>query len=164
MKQVMFFAVLCMGCGSAVAADGLRPGCYHRDYSAEHLRQHPEQVVDEITMGVERDEQGNLIARLKVATADQGHAGQNGLGNRIFMQSLICFDQNGQMVCAVECDGGLFSVTRQTEDAVTIKTKYLMVGDAEACGGTLDLAERPMIPVKYKLDLVPDAACKGHSQ
>lgn len=156
---------ICISIASALiataAAGEIREGCYHRDYSDAHLAKHPEQVVDWMTMIVERDGQGNSVARMLVAAANQGHARRAGLGNRLFRQWLFCWDENGRATCGVECDGGTFTVTRDTGNSLTFRTDYLVVGETEECGGVLDLAEIPGKPVKYRLDLVSDSTCDG---
>ena len=83
------------------------------------------------------------------------------MGDRIFNQWLGCFDDGGRTICAVDCDGGNFMLTRRTSDSLTIQTKYLMVGETGECGGAIDLAEKPMTSVKYRLDVVPDGTCDG---
>ena len=143
-------------------AQSIQEGCYHRDYSDNHLRTHPDQVVDWITMRVGADDWGNQTVSMVVNSANQGHAKRSGLGGQEFNQWLICFSDDGTDACAVECDGGSFKVTKQTSDAITFRTSYLLVGDnEEQCGGALDLAEFPNTPVSYRLDLVSDSACDG---
>lgn len=142
-------------------AEDLRPGCYYRDYSAQHLAAHPDQVVDWIKMVVEKDSYGDTVARMLVASANQGHAKLNTRGGRLFEQWLFCYKENGRTACAADCDGGRFFVTRQTRDSLTFETKYLMVGENEDCGGALDLAEIAGKSVKYRLDRVSDSACDG---
>ena len=146
---------------ATASAAELMPGCYHRDYSPQHLASHPDQVVDWISMLVEKGQDGSTSARIRVASANQGHARRSGFGNHIFDQWLFCYDDNGGIACSADCDGGRFILTRQTQTSITFSTRYLMVGEQDDCGGALDLAEVPGQPVKYRLDRVSDSACDG---
>lgn len=136
-------------------------GCYVRDYSDAHLAKHPAQVVDRITLDLYRQATGEVVAEMWVVTARQGHAARAGEGGKRFSQFLICWDDAGRPVCGVECDGGKMDITRLDANGLTFQTSYLLVGDAEACGGVVDLAERPGQPVSYRLDRVEPAVCAG---
>jgi hypothetical protein len=59
----------------------------------------------------------------------------------------------------VECDGGSFEVVAQAEGRIDIRTRYLLVGTDDDCGGPVDLAEVPDTPVTYRLFRAPDTAC-----
>ena len=152
---LMLAAVLAGG----AQAGGPAPGCFERSYSADHLARHPEQVVERIVLQILTNGE-NTAARLWVNTARQGHARAEGLGGQRFAQVLECWDDaDGRGFCAVECDGGNFTVTKRDAKSLTFETKYLMVGDTEECGGAVDLAERPRELVTYRLNAAADAIC-----
>lgn len=144
--------------------------CWVRDYTADHLASHPDQVVASMRLWFSRPEQSeydDLLAGIRVVAAHGGHAKAAGQGGRTFDQGLICFDDITPLTCAVECDGGAFRVTRQTEDMIEITTDYLIVGDfegqvmeEEGCGGAMDIAEHMGQPVTYRLYRADPAACE----
>ncbi len=76
-------------------------------------------------------------------------------------QFLFCGTESRGDRCQVECDGGSLDVTKQTNDYMVFRTRYLMVGDAQSCGGYVDLAEHPGQWVSYKLNRVSASACSG---
>jgi len=161
-RNIIFTSLAAILLAGSGWAGGPPPGCYHRDYTDAHLRKHPKQIVDWITMIVERDQYGQDAARMMVFTANQGHVQNSGQGHQVFTQFLFCFDEaGGKARCSVECDGGGFVVTRDTGKSLTFQTKNLWVGETDECGGAVDLAEIPGKPVKYRLDRVSDSACDG---
>ena len=153
-------AALVLGVGAATAG-GPVPGCYARDYSDAHLAANPDQVVDRIVLRVRADAGAGTVADLWVITARQGHVLKSGQGGRRFTQFLYCRDESRGPVCAVECDGGSFTVTAQGPDGLSFSTDYLLVGEGEGCGGAVDLAERPGRAVTYRLDRVAWSVCDG---
>ena len=161
MRNIICISAALAVLGTTALAGEIRPGCYHRDYSASHLAKHPKQVVDWITMIVEKDASGYTFARMLVGTANQGHVKRAGLGGQVFKQWLSCWEDGGRAMCGVDCDGGNFRVTKQSGSSLTFQTDYLMVGDTGECGGAIDLAEVPGKPVKYRLDVVSESACDG---
>ncbi len=159
MRSIIFISAVALLVGP-VAAQGLPPGCYVRDYSAAHLAKHPAQVVGWIRLKVFKDAYGDTVADLDAAVADQGHAAGSGLGGQVLGQALHCWESGGQTGCSVECDGGWFTVQRSDAESLTIRTEYLLIGDVEGCGGALDLAEVPGQPVSYRLDRIDDGYCE----
>ena len=145
--------------GVTTAEEGPDPGCYMRDYPADHLAAHPAQVVDRIAMQVYHDELGNTLAHMWVGFAEQGHVAGTRFAGQTLYQFLLCFDHQGQAGCAVECDGGSFRVTKENAKGLTLRTDFLLVGDTEDCGGAVDLAEIPGQPVSYRLNRVDPAIC-----
>ena len=143
------------------AADGPTPGCYARDYDPTHLAAHPEQVVSamRLRIGVP-GANGEAPAQLRVVLADQGRARAEGFGGRTLTQALVCKDRSDGPACGVECDGGLFSVSEDTE-GLMLTTDRLLVGDSEDCGGSFDLVERQGEPVSYRLLRADPGACEG---
>ncbi len=142
-------------------AEGPDAGCYVRDYSDAHLAQSPAQVVDWMQLWVYEDENSNKLANMLVGFANQGHVAGTKHAGQVLDQFLLCFDYDSRKGCTVECDGGNFFVTRDTGEAMTIETDYLMVGATDSCGGAVDLAEKPGKAVKYKLNRVAAHQCEA---
>ncbi len=151
--------ILCVG--GAWAQSGPEPGCYSRNYSAAHLQSQPDQVVAAMKLKI-YDQDGGRFARMIVSFANQGHVRRDGHGAQVLDQFLLCFDESdGTPICAVECDGGSFRITRQDKTGLTFETDYLMVGNTEECGGLINLAEKPRESVKYRLGRVDPQNCQG---
>ncbi len=142
-----------------VWADGPDAGCYVRDYSDAHLAGQPAQVVDWMQLWIYQDDNQNKLANMLVGFSNQGHVASTKHAGQVLDQFLLCFDYDGRQGCTVECDGGNFFVTRETGDAMTIETDYLMVGETDSCGGAVDLAEVPGKAVRYKLNRVVASQC-----
>ena len=111
-----------------------------RDYSAAHLAQHPNQIVDWIRLKVFQDAYDGTVADLDVLFANQGHVAGSGFDGRIVGQALHCWESGGETGCSVDCDGGSFIVTKDDGAVLMFKTDGLMVGDTESCGGAVSLA------------------------
>jgi len=161
MKTFVATVLVAAVVGTAVFAGGPRSGCYQRDYTQAHLSSHPDQIVDQITLLIRKDDYGETVASMRVLTANQGHVALSGHGNQLFDQFLICWADGARTGCSVECDGGRFEVTRDTGKALTFRTRNLWVGNTDECGGAIDLAERPGQPVSYRLNKVGASACSG---
>ncbi|MCK4713676.1 MAG: hypothetical protein KAT26_12440 [Marinosulfonomonas sp.] len=136
-------------------------GCFTRDYSDAHLAANPDQVVEQISLKFSRQAE-ERIAEMRVLTANQGHVRQSGHGGQVFEQFLYCFDgmiTDGIWACGVECDGGRMEIIRDDGKILEFRTKYLMVGETEECGGAIDLAETENVLVVYRLQRVADSQC-----
>lgn len=148
---------------AVTAQEGPTPGCYIREYSPAHLDAHPDQVARALYMYIHDEtfeDYTNRFAYLVVDFVNQGHVKRNGHGAQRLDQSLVCFrDGEGKQGCSVECDGGWFTVSGETDSTLTIATEYLMVGDTEGCGGAIDLAETTGQVVKYRLNRVDPRRC-----
>lgn len=137
--------------GSVRAQSGPEPGCFHRAYSEDHLKRNPDQVVAAMRLKI-FDSGNERHAQMDVRFANQGHVRRTGYGGQRLKQLLVCTEtSNGRQRCGVECDGGLMVVTRQDASGLTFETDYLVVGEAEQCGGAVDLAEKPGERVSYRL-------------
>ncbi|MCU0906929.1 MAG: hypothetical protein MUF73_05645 [Rhodobacteraceae bacterium] len=141
------------------SAQGMPQGCWARDYDAAHLAANPDQVVRAMRLSFGKDPENGPVAWLEVTLADQGHAGREGLGGVLLQQGLLCRADGGRPTCVVECDGGSFEVVAQAGGQIDIRTRYLLLGIDDECGGPVDLAELPDTPVTYRLFRAPDSAC-----
>lgn len=136
-------------------------GCYERTYSQAHLAKNPDQVVEQIAVKFGQNA-GERVAQMSVLTANQGHVKASGSGGKLLDQYLFCFapqDGDKNWVCRVECDGGNMEIIRADAKTLLFRTKYLMVGDRNECGGPVDLAEKINQSVTYKLTRVADSQC-----
>ncbi|MEP3278623.1 MAG: hypothetical protein ABJN26_18505 [Stappiaceae bacterium] len=134
-------------------------GCYHRDYSRDHLKENPDQVVSAMRLKI-YDSGNERHAAMEVQFANQGHAGRDGHGNKQMKQYLVCFSNSGGApTCGVECDGGQMRLVKQDGAGLTFETDYLMVGETEQCGGAVDLAEHPGQSVRYRLNRAGPNIC-----
>lgn len=159
-KKKLWVGGLVLWAGAVSAAD-IRPGCYERVYSDDHLRSHPEQVVWQIRLKVgDWFSEVSRAGRLEVIAANQGHARQNDMMGRVLVQTLYCGTEARGDVCRAECDAGQLEVTKQDSAGLTFRTRYLMAGEG-GCGGGLDLAELPNQWVSYRLNRVSDSVCAG---
>ncbi|SMX30275.1 hypothetical protein TRP8649_04418 [Pelagimonas phthalicica] len=160
-KLVTLSAALA-ACGSFAAANDIRPGCYERIYSQSHLASHPDQHVAAIRMKVgEWITNVSRDTRLEATFANQGQVRGTGAAGRTMAQFLFCGTEDSWDRCQAECDSGSLQVIKQSNSSMTFRTRYLMVGDAQSCGGYVDLAEIQGQWVSYRLNRVPDANCRG---
>ncbi|WP_299419441.1 hypothetical protein [uncultured Shimia sp.] len=157
-KNVLLSGALMAG---PALAEGPPEGCYVRDYSDAHLAGQTAQVVDWMQLWIYSDENQNKLANMLVGFTNQGHVAGTQHAGQVMDQFLLCFDSGGRKGCTVECDGGNFFVTRDSGDAMTIETRYLMVGETDSCGGAVDLAEVPGKAVKYKLFRADAQRCEA---
>lgn len=144
------------------AAEDIRPGCYQRVYSDQHLWDHPAQVVKSVRLRV--GDWMTEVAReatIEVVPANQGHVrGQPWVGARL-QQFLICGTETGAPFCQVECDGGRMEVTKQDGQGMVFRTRYMVVGNTSECGGVMDMAEVRGAYTSYRLYRVADSDCYG---
>ena len=147
----------------AMAGEGPSLGCYERDYSDTHLADHPDQIVDRIVLDIYRPPDGgeDIFVKMAVWTANQGYVRKTGQGGQRFDQSLYCYQDGKAARCQVECDGGHFTVEHDDGEVLQFATGYLQAGEAEECGGAIDLAERPGQMVSYRLMRAPGATCEA---
>ncbi|MFK7940884.1 MAG: hypothetical protein AB8B82_15995 [Roseovarius sp.] len=162
MRNIIFTSAMVLAT-AATAQEGPTPGCYTRDYTQAHLDKHPDQVARALTMWIHDQQDGeftNRFAYLVVDFANQGHVKRDGHAAQRLDQSLICWKGSDRRKgCSVECDGGSFYVSDETDSTLTIATEYLWMGDAEGCGGKIDLAETAGREVKYRLNRVDPQNC-----
>ncbi|MDU8929993.1 hypothetical protein RXV86_21620 [Alisedimentitalea sp. MJ-SS2] len=143
-------------------------GCFARDYSDAHLAAHPDQIVDRIWLEFfkyppEVFDGDDPYASVRTLTANQGHVARDGFGGQVFDGGMFCYPDQRRggdaWNCSVDCDGGWFQIIRDDGEVLELRTRYVMVGDTETCGGAIDLAERPQQFVTYRLNRVDDAVC-----
>ena len=145
----------------AVLAEGPASGCWARNYDAEHLAAHPEQVAAWLSLAIlGKNEAGETEARLRIALANQGRAATEGMGGQILDQHLICGDWGHGPACGVECDGGQASVAEGPGGTLVLTTGRLLVG-GEGCEGEFDIVERLGEPVTYRLERAAPGDCEG---
>lgn len=160
MKQPLTLALCC----AAMPALAAPEGCYTRHYSADHLAEHPAQVVANLWVAFERDAETDArSARMGVTTASGGHVAGTDQADAFFPQWLVCDASEDPFWCAVECDGGMFEVVRDTFESVDIRTEYLTVGTRGSCGGAVDIAEATGTgaPTTYRLFRSPPDGCQA---
>ncbi len=153
--------VLGLALSTGASAEDIRPGCYERVYTEDHLRRHPDQVVWQIRLKV--GEWVTSVSReglLQVVAANQGHARASGHGGKLLSQYLYCGTETRWDICQAECDAGRLQVTKQSGQGMTFRTRFLMVGDGFECGA-MDLAEIRDQWVSYRLNRVSDDVCSG---
>ncbi|CUH77859.1 hypothetical protein [Tropicibacter naphthalenivorans] len=147
--------------GGALAAEDIRPGCYERVYTEDHLRSHPEQVVWQIRLKVgDWFTEVSREGKLEVVAANQGHARSNDMMGRVLEQSLYCGTETRGDVCQAECDAGRLEVIKQDSSGMIFRTRFLLVGE-DGCDGLMDLAEVRDQWVSYRLNRVSASVCSG---
>ena len=160
--RIACLALLAFSMAPPSSAEEIRPGCYQRIYSDQHLRDHPEQVVKSVRLTV--GDWMTEVARqatIEVVPANQGHVrGQPWVGARL-QQFLICGTESGAPFCQVECDGGRMEVTKQDTQGMVFRTRYMVVGNTTERGGMMDMAERRGAYTSYRLYRVADSDCYG---
>ena len=117
---------------TSLTAQDIPTGCYVREYSKEHLKQNPAQIVDRMSILFDPpDSEGYGWADVQVLLADQGHAARDGYGGKrvsgggINVNGSLRFDSSS-------CDGGGFEVIASDANTITIKTYGFVLG--AGCG------------------------------
>lgn len=146
----------------ALASPGLAQdaplGCFVRDYSDEHLKKNPEQVVDRISILFSPFDD-NVSADVKVLLADQGHAGRDGYGGQRAFE--IAGNYYKPLRFSVDCDGGSFDVVKQDAAGITIETSGFRLA-VDGCideGISTTLAEEGSTSTRYRLNRAETKAC-----
>lgn len=152
-------AALVVAVATQARADGPGVGCFERVYSDAHLAGQPAQIVKRMVLDIHQQEGGAKVAEMLVTTANQGYVAITGHGGQSFRQFLLCWSDGGRNICAVECDAGRMEVTRQDNTGLTFRTDTLWVGDADECGGAVNIIEKPGQSVSYRMNRVSQAIC-----
>lgn len=164
MRSLVFVGLLALATPApnlAQAQDIL--ACYARNYSDAHLAANPAQVVQSMVFAFEQGE-AEVLVNMAVKVANGGHAKGGPLVGKWVRQGMFCFDGGAGQVgtrCAIECDAGSMEVVKVTPNSLTFRTNYLTVGEADECGGSIDIAERPGQPVSYKLMKADPKHCEA---
>lgn len=90
--------------------------CYLRQYSRQHMADHPDQLVTQIAVGPEQGAFEADVLILKVAVYLRG-------SDERFLASAYCDNTGGTLSCGLEGDGGWFQMKPAKGGAV-----MLMVG------------------------------------
>ena len=157
MRRFSILPLVCLMAGPALAQT-MPDGCFTRTYAQAHLDQHPEQVVERISI-LFGPYETLVTAEIKVLLADQGHAGRDGFGGRRMSESAANFTTPLQF--GIECDGGSFDVIALDANGITIETGYVRVA-SDGCGGddSTSLAEAGSALTRYRLERSDLAACE----
>lgn len=117
MKGLGFaLALALMGAGASA-----QQACFTREYSIEHLAKQPAQTVRAITVAFDglATGEGTLGEWADVSVWFRGDG-------RRWTMGLWC--PPGGASCAVECDGGVFSLRWKGSDTILLKTSGFIVG------------------------------------
>ncbi len=94
------------------AAAPHRGGCFHRDYSADHLARHPDQRVTSITLAPvpldspEGEIELNVMIRLR--------------GGGVYSSLAYCSPSRATLACRMEGDAGTFTLTGAADSALLL--------------------------------------------
>ncbi|MDO6590612.1 MULTISPECIES: hypothetical protein [Rhodobacterales] len=149
-------------------ANGHDLPCFQRIYSAEHMADHPEQTVSELTFWFELIHMGDYLAgNFKAQTADTPVTRETGLADQAFEDSMFCGD--GQYPypyqlsqCGLECGGTDVLIEYLTPDEILFHTKGISVNNFEGrcTSGVLQEGDDDSFTT-YRLFLVPSEVCTG---
>jgi hypothetical protein len=128
--------------------------CFERAYSTPHLKMHPKQTVRWIRIEHAASKDGYIYADVKARFVGD---------RRLFSDGGSCsYEDNGDLVCGIDCDGGRYSLTERNDGKIIMRP----IGRVRvtACGGDEDSIYRE-IQAKddhnmFILDRVPNSQCK----
>jgi hypothetical protein len=142
-----------------------QPKCYGREYSRAELRAHPKQTVEQIKAKLIKysaDPQVNS-AGLKIEVRLKGEEGTN------YHAEFSCFENAGQTMCAIECDGGSVTVAEFDQTKMTLNSNGFTVSggcgdDGEGTSANAS-ATKFLDAIKggddiFKLQALPQAYCQ----
>ncbi|MEJ6393950.1 hypothetical protein V8J82_11825 [Gymnodinialimonas sp. 2305UL16-5] len=157
MKRRRGLSIICISAmvPSLALAQSFPAGCFVRDYSAEHLAEHPEQGVAEIRMLFDENDLSLTIAAVMGET---GQAVRDDVAGRHLTERALC-DRNGR--CAILCDGGDLWLHRDEGASILMRTDGARIA-TEPCRTDLpssDLAEAPNAVTTYRLFRASEEAC-----
>lgn len=98
---------------------GIKKGqevCFGREYTTAHLKAHPQQTVKKITAKIGRtnDEFPSFpYLRLEIY--------QNKGPKKKLSQFLACHENNGEVMCSVDCDGGSVNILSRKKSSLLIQ-------------------------------------------
>ena len=163
MRNIIYISLLAGAVAFPAIAEPT-PGCFMRVYDAAHLARQPAQIVEAMWFQYRNREDGPR-AMVTVMTSEIPRLRAAGQDAAFFEQDTYCWEAEGQKnwMCGGECDGGLLEITRDDGKVMELRTDYFLMGKTEGpqeCGGELDLTEKPMTPVTYRLFRVNDSECE----
>ena len=102
--------------------------CFTRSYSAAHLARNPLQTVKDITI---------KLTRTSPWTSNEGEfmqvlVHQKKSPRKALRQAMSCFESGGEVICAVDCDGGSMVVNALKDGKLTITNNNLTL--KSGCG------------------------------
>ncbi len=177
MRNMICLSLICFG--TFGFADEPTELCFHRQYTDQHLVNHPRQTVAELTISIDRFVPGQTynwsnddapqakISALMASTPLTEAADQ--VGER-FGNVLMCATHTrhpndadwvrpGALHCAVECDGGFFEVLSVDANELLIRTEGVRLTDRANCGGPARLKDDVDGPTTYKLFAAAPELC-----
>lgn len=161
--KIIYLSLLFSMAAQAVTLDGvfgsLPEGgtCFTRSYSSAHLARHPKQTVKNITI---------KLSRTSPWTANDGEfmqvlVNQKKAPQKNLRQAMSCFESDGEVVCAVDCDGGAMYVTALKDGKLTVSNQNLTLkgGCGEDEDETIYLQTIAGGDDSFVLSEAPMAAC-----
>lgn len=185
MRNITFtsaLALAAMALPSAAQTEAdLVGNCYSRSYSAEHLAKNPRQTVAALSLlfrAIDGFPDAHMSAEVYATMADTPGTRADGVAGQTLEQWTFCqplarpwnggpkdaWIKTGRMTCFVECDGGMFQITKTGSDSLTIRTNGIALGEDDGCAGFSVMADEGAKPgtyeaTTYKLYAAPLAAC-----
>jgi ATP-dependent Clp protease adapter protein ClpS len=135
------------------------PMCFTRDYSQDHLAQHPKQTVRSMKakVYVHNDQYTKDMVVLAISAKLKGDT------ERTYRQAMSCMENEGRVNCFVDCDGGSVDIAEITKDGVKLKNNGVVVRGG--CGSdegeiTRFLEDTPRGDDVFTLKRSPIESCK----
>lgn len=96
-----------------------KPACFTRSYSADHLRRHPRQTVQQIKIKLRQWQYGERANEVSPVLAIQVKRKKE---NKVWTNNITCMDNEEKktVLCAVECDGGSVEILARDADGKMI--------------------------------------------
>jgi hypothetical protein len=131
--------------------------CYTRSYSAAHLARNPLQTVKDITV---------KLTRTSPWTTSEGEfmqvlVHQKKSPRKALRQAMSCFESGGEIICAVDCDGGSMVVNALKDGKLTITNNNLTLkgGCGEDEDETIFLETKTGGDDTFVLNVAPMSTC-----
>lgn len=101
---------------------GKGASCYERQYTAEHLKSHPQQTVSYIKFEHKEFDYGGNRFNANTGLVIFELTAQFTDSKRKFSNGGECRPDNGKLRCQIECDGGGFVLEHKNADSLLLKT------------------------------------------
>ena len=159
-RLAALIAFAAVGGAASALAETPAQGCYAREYSAQHLAEHPDQGVAALRLWFfdESAADDSHAALVEARMADQGQGARDGVGGDVLTQYALC---DADRSCYVECDGGIFETAILPDGDLQLTTRFFALGEGDACGGGSDLAEIRGEETTYRLSAAPSEICQA---